>query len=285
MSEQVLQAKENMDNAQLLLKSYPLDQELARRERDYVTEYVRLDKYEESVHKQLSRVKWLDLGDANTSFFHNSLKERRSRNNISFFYDNANVKLTEDKGDFYGDFLNLRFEACVQQEDVADLIKPVTREEMVIALNSIGSSKAPSRDGFSSHFFKTSWSIVGDELVAVVQKKITKSKLLKEPDIIDCTWISPATDEIMINTDVSKSDDGGSFRAILRGNNAEVLSVASSEISPISVLAHELQGVELGLKMFIKIDQLRVHIATDFMVVYNLLTNPDPELPWSVLQI
>ncbi|XP_026417267.1 uncharacterized protein LOC113312744 [Papaver somniferum] len=151
MSDQVRLAKENMDSAQTLLQAHPIDQDLTRRERDYVVEYVKLAKYEESALKQHSKVK-SDLED--------------------------NV---------IDDFSNLRFEAYVKQDDVADLIRPVTREEVILALNSIGSSKAPGPDGFSSHFFKTSLSIVGDDLVAAVQKFFTKSKLLKE---INSTFIT-----------------------------------------------------------------------------------------------
>ncbi|XP_026456778.1 uncharacterized protein LOC113357549 [Papaver somniferum] len=116
---------------------------LVRRERDYVVEYVKLAKYEESSLKQQFRVKWLNMGDSNTPFFHNSLKERRYRNNILFLYNSENVKLSEDKDianecvSYYShlfgsdledigndNFLNLRFGACVKQDDVADLIKP-----------------------------------------------------------------------------------------------------------------------------------------------------------------
>ncbi|XP_026459128.1 uncharacterized protein LOC113359761 [Papaver somniferum] len=161
MSEQVLQDKDKMDSAQLLLQTHPLDFNLSRRERKYVVEYVKIDKYEEFVAKQQSRIKWLDLGDSNTSFFHNSLKVRRSKNNILSLYNSENVKLEEDQdiakeyiayySDLFGSDLNeednstslsrLRIDACIQQDDVEDLIKPVTREEVVVALHYIGSSK------------------------------------------------------------------------------------------------------------------------------------------------
>ncbi|XP_026431629.1 uncharacterized protein LOC113328844 [Papaver somniferum] len=109
--------------------------------------------------------------------------------------------------------------------------------------------------------------------------------LFFQPDTIECTWLAPATDETMTNTDGSMSDDAGSFGAILRDHTAEVISAASGSSPPISVLAHEIQGVELGLKMALKFDKLKIHIASDSMVVYNLLTNPTSEPPWNVLQI
>ncbi|XP_026396164.1 uncharacterized protein LOC113290791 [Papaver somniferum] len=207
MSKQVLQDKERMDSTQLLLQSHPLDHELARRERSYVAEYVKLAKYEESAAKQQSRIKWLDLVDSNTSFFHNSTKERRSRNNILNLYNNENVKLVDDLDiekeciNYYSDLFcsnlpeessntslcNLSFNACIQRDDVGELIKLVTREEIVASLHSIGYSKAPGPDGFSSHFFKSCWPLVGYDLVVVVQNFFHKSKLLKE---VNCTFIT-----------------------------------------------------------------------------------------------
>lgn len=114
-------------------------------------------------------------------FFQNFVKEIRSRNNILSLYTSENVKLVDGKKiaevriDYYSDLfrcadtssnistsaMGLTFNACIQQDEVADLIKPVTREEVIIALNSIGSSTAPGPDGFSIHFFKACWPIVG----------------------------------------------------------------------------------------------------------------------------
>ncbi|XP_050207478.1 uncharacterized protein LOC126656897 [Mercurialis annua] len=38
---------------------------------------------EESFLKQKSRIQWLTLGDSNTNFFHNSIKQKRIKNNVS----------------------------------------------------------------------------------------------------------------------------------------------------------------------------------------------------------
>ncbi|XP_026416759.1 uncharacterized protein LOC113312218 [Papaver somniferum] len=178
-----------------------------KRKRMYVAEYVKLAKYEEAAAKQQSRIKWLNLGDSNTSFFHNSLKERRSRNSIISLYDRDNVKLVEDQeiakecisfhSELFGSDLpedvstqsvfNFNLNACIQQDDVADLIKPVTREEIVAALHSIGSSKAPGPDGFTNHFLKSCWPLVGDDFFAAIQNFFHKLKLLKE---VNSTFIT-----------------------------------------------------------------------------------------------
>ncbi|XP_026459483.1 uncharacterized protein LOC113360158 [Papaver somniferum] len=75
---------------------------------------------------------------------------------------------------------SLKFENLLKDEHKCDLIKPVTRDEVVLALSTIGSSKAPGTDGFSSWFFKSCWSVLGDDFTAPVQNFFKHSKLLKE---------------------------------------------------------------------------------------------------------
>ncbi|XP_026399494.1 uncharacterized protein LOC113295371 [Papaver somniferum] len=192
--------------SQAQLQSDPLNQDLASRERDYVYEYVRLAKFEESAVNQKSRIQWLNLGDTNSSFFHNSLKVRISKNNILALYNNVNEKLEEDQDiakefvDFYinlfgekngvtsvDPFIDINFGACIQQDDVEYLVKQLTREEIVEALDTIGSSKSPGPYGLSGHFFKACWSIVGDDFVSAVKNFFDKSKLLKE---VNSTFIT-----------------------------------------------------------------------------------------------
>ncbi|GKA63144.1 RNA-directed DNA polymerase, eukaryota, reverse transcriptase zinc-binding domain protein [Tanacetum coccineum] len=51
-------------------------------------------------------------------------------------------------------------------------------------LDDIDDNKAPGPDGFSSHFFKASWNIVGDELCKAVKNFFKNGKLLKEVNSI-----------------------------------------------------------------------------------------------------
>ncbi|XP_026451813.1 uncharacterized protein LOC113352177 [Papaver somniferum] len=129
VSAQVLQAKENMDFDQLQLQSFPLDLDLARRETEYVAEYVKLVKYEESAAKQQARlVEDKDIAVECIDYYKN------------LFGNDLVPEVISDSS------TNLHFDGCIQQDDIADLIKHVSREEVVTALNSIGSNKAPGPD-------------------------------------------------------------------------------------------------------------------------------------------
>lgn len=96
------------------------------------------------------------------------------------------------------------------------------------------------------------------------------------PEVIDCTWLAPSQDEVMVNIDGSKSDNSGGFGAVIRDFNADVLSAACGGSPVISVLSQELQGAELGMNLAILKNQLRIHLSTDSMAVYNLFTSPNP---------
>ncbi|XP_026399752.1 uncharacterized protein LOC113295636 [Papaver somniferum] len=220
MSAKVLKAKKEMQNVQKQVRDSPLCPQLARNERVVVQKYVTLVKYEESMLKQKSRVQWLDLGDSNSSFFFNSVKERRSRNNILTLTSSSGEVLDEDEPiareciNFYSELFdehdtktsksdiidNLNFSSLVNPSAAADLIKEVTRDEIFIALSSIGSNKAPGHDGFSSHFFKHCLSIVGDDFVAAIQNFFAKSRMLKEANstfltlVVKCDNPSRVTD-------------------------------------------------------------------------------------------
>jgi hypothetical protein len=49
-----------------------------------------------------------------------------------------------------------------------NLIKEFTREEMKLALDSIGDLKAPGPDGMPTTFYKSYWDIVGEHVLKEV---------------------------------------------------------------------------------------------------------------------
>ncbi|XP_026439716.1 uncharacterized protein LOC113338529 [Papaver somniferum] len=165
-------AKVLMNSIQQHIQHNPLCVESAQQEKSAMKHYAKVAKYEESVAKHKSRVKWIDLGDSNTHFFHNSTKERYSRNNILTLLSRQNVLLQEDTEiaaeciDFYYSmfdnssstfvddqefFDSINFESILSDHDKTDLVRPITRDEVVLALSSIGSRKSPGMgflDGF-----------------------------------------------------------------------------------------------------------------------------------------
>ncbi|XP_026459646.1 uncharacterized protein LOC113360345 [Papaver somniferum] len=180
--EQVMEAKTEMINVQQQVKASPLCPILVRKEKVVVQHYAKVARYEESMKKQRSRVQWLDLDDSNTHFFDNSLKERRSRNNI--------LSLTSREGNVLVDDKEIALECISFLSDLYDekgAVNTKVEDEIVAALSSIGSSKAPGPDGFSSHFFKVCWTIIRDDFVAAIQNVFKSSIILNE---VNSTFIT-----------------------------------------------------------------------------------------------
>jgi hypothetical protein len=63
------------------------------------------------------------------------------------------------------------------------LITPVTKQEVLAALNSMKLYKAPGPDGFQCIFFKQYWHIVGDDIFHLVQSAFQTGYF--DPEISD----------------------------------------------------------------------------------------------------
>ncbi|GKF89094.1 RNA-directed DNA polymerase, eukaryota, reverse transcriptase zinc-binding domain protein, partial [Tanacetum coccineum] len=74
----------------------------------------------------------------------------------------------------------------VKKLPVLEALNLVRNEEIKSALFDIDRNKASGLDGFSSQFFKVSWSVVGDDVCKAVRDFFSNGKLLKEinPTII-----------------------------------------------------------------------------------------------------
>lgn len=61
----------------------------------------------------------------------------------------------------------------VSEQENQELIKPVSKGEVWRALWSLTEDKAPGPDGFPPMFFRHYWSIIQEDMVAIVQDFFT----------------------------------------------------------------------------------------------------------------
>ncbi|OVA12303.1 hypothetical protein BVC80_1571g6 [Macleaya cordata] len=119
-------------------------------EREAVKKYANLRRHEESFLHQKAKVHWLEVGDANTSFFHNSIKERRARNKIYSITSSNGEKLEFDSaiaaecGNYFEKMFvtphsdpyepsiiaNMELSNSISEEDSQMLIRPISRDEI-----------------------------------------------------------------------------------------------------------------------------------------------------------
>lgn len=137
---------------------------------------------EEKVYwSQKSRDQWVDEGDQNSKFFHDSAKSNRNNKRIDKLLDvNGNLQRSKaSKGevavvyftDLYkssnpDDFHQLFqvFQAKVTNSMNEILIQPVSKEEVKEAVFSTKPSSAPGSDGMTGLFYQRYWDVVGSQV-------------------------------------------------------------------------------------------------------------------------
>jgi len=156
--------------------------------RDLRLQLTRAYENEEEFWRIKSRKTWLSSGERNTQYFFASAKTRAAKNRLISLIDDHG---TEHRGDthigvvaeqfftkLFESDLNPQnnhyhvlheFQTRVTPEMNANLIKPVSEEEIKQAVFSIGSTKAPGPDGFTGAFFQQYWEDIKTELIEEVQ--------------------------------------------------------------------------------------------------------------------
>ncbi|RYR39566.1 hypothetical protein Ahy_A09g045127 isoform B [Arachis hypogaea] len=167
--------------------TYGKNKFLDRLEANLHQEMEEILKKEEIFWFQKSRAQWIVEGDRNTKFYHTKTIIRRAKNKISKLRNQQgewieNGTETKDHAvqffkDLYQDEVNiipLNFTAQtspkIDSSFCRNLIKTPTLEETKKAVFSIGSLKAPGRDGFPALFFKRNWEIVENKMMEHVTR-------------------------------------------------------------------------------------------------------------------
>ncbi|GJR59307.1 putative RNA-directed DNA polymerase [Tanacetum coccineum] len=170
LHERVNALRIELDKVKNALDRNPLDTNLRDEEAAYVSAFIDTKLDEERFLKQKSKIELLEVGDANSAFFHKSVKCRNQRSRIDSIRDAADCEVTgslvaECFVNHYQQFLGTNLECDDLDSD---------------AMFSIGDDKAPGPDGFTSTFFKKSWDLVGNDVCRAVREFFNNGQLLKE---------------------------------------------------------------------------------------------------------
>lgn len=162
--------------------------ELFELEREASQRWLFLRLIEESYFKQRSRINWLKEGDLNTTYFFRIVQTRLNHNTIRSFLLPSGVVLTEpldmsshaiqhftnilgprptplmEIGSTPAWFSSLIPYSCSPAESLLMTSIP-TLEEITSVMHKLNSNKSPGPDGLTSGFYKSSWDILGAEVV------------------------------------------------------------------------------------------------------------------------
>lgn len=162
-----------------------------------------LSRGRNSINRRLTT--WIQLRDANTRFFHYSLKVENARNKIFTLPDgetSGQERIKEAIFDFYkglmGTNVGERLHALtkvitwglvIREEEPPNLCQMVTAEKIKKVVWSIGNEKSPGIDGFNSFFFKKTWNIIGRDVIGAIKEFFGSGKLLKQFNLTTLTMI------------------------------------------------------------------------------------------------
>ncbi|OVA01097.1 Ribonuclease H domain [Macleaya cordata] len=97
---------------------------------------------------------------------------------------------------------------------------------------------------------------------------------------IRCSWKGPDEDFVQLNSDGSLNNDSGGFGAILRDRCGDAISAVAGSSRPSSVIHHELQGVEAGLKLASSYGFRKICVGSDSQTVVSYFNITKAKPPW-----
>ncbi|GJZ55471.1 RNA-directed DNA polymerase, eukaryota, reverse transcriptase zinc-binding domain protein [Tanacetum coccineum] len=221
-------------------------------------EYSQVAKDEIKLLHQKAKIRWLEEGDRNTSYFHNILKARKHKSRIESICceDGKRVEGSLVNDQFVQNFQTFRGSSFhvsplsslgdiallkLTETEATDMIKDVSDKEIKEALFDINSSKVVGPDGYTSCFFKKAWNIIGTDICLAVREFVMNGKIFGE---INATLVAlvPKLDtpnkEIKL-THMCFADD---LMVLCNGDTDSLLVVKKTldEFSSVSCLFHNL---------------------------------------------
>ncbi|GJS75176.1 hypothetical protein Tco_0725057 [Tanacetum coccineum] len=160
--------RHELDEVQKALDLNPMDTILRDEEVVYVQAFNEAKLNEERFLKQKAKIKWLEVGDSNSSYFYPSVKNRNQRSCIDAILGSDNVVITEASV------------TDVSEVSANHMKRDVSNEEIKRAMFDIGDDRAPGPDGYTSTFFKKGWNIVGVDICNAIRDFFSNGQILKE---------------------------------------------------------------------------------------------------------
>ncbi|KAF3776428.1 retrotransposable element ORF2 protein [Nymphaea thermarum] len=151
---------------------------------------------EDSLWRQRARVKWMAEEDRNTAYYQAIVKGRRTKNSLCALehegtrinYVNHIRSICEN---FFCDLLGSEEGSgcCLTKkddgprlldEDNATLLLPATLDEVKRVVFSMDGNSASGPDGFPASFYQHHWSVVGHDLLQVINSFLSIGRLVKK---------------------------------------------------------------------------------------------------------
>ncbi|KAJ9542319.1 hypothetical protein OSB04_028825 [Centaurea solstitialis] len=197
LSENVKTMRLKVEELQNLVDANPYDISLQDNLSSVTGKFQEALWLEDSYFRQRAKCKWLQEGDLNTAYFHKAVKERKNRSLITSILDVHGMEASGDSigvafENYFKSILGERdahvipdipedfFSRKLSIEDANFMIRPITKEEVKLAMFDIGDDRAPGSDGYTSKFFKSAWSIIGSDVILAIQDFFYRGRLARQ---------------------------------------------------------------------------------------------------------
>ncbi|XP_013624949.1 PREDICTED: uncharacterized protein LOC106331168 [Brassica oleracea var. oleracea] len=209
ISQRVKDQKFIVDGLQWSLLTLP-DSATAREEHIQRQKLNVLLTAEEKYYRQRSRVRWADVGDRNTVFYHRVVTQHVTVNHIHFLKDEdgrvicTTEELKSHSAQYFQSILGVTDlpNSLAPMEELQDLLpfrcselqqaylsRTVLEPEIKGTIFSMPTNKSPGPDGYSIEFIRASWDVVGPDIINAVSEFFRNGRLLKDLNTTAITLI------------------------------------------------------------------------------------------------
>jgi hypothetical protein len=182
-------ARERLKQAHTSLLTDRMNPLLLMHVKECTEEVIMWCDLEEQMLQQRAKIDWLRLSDGNNKYFHASIKAKQKQCELRALYREDGTLITthddveQEVLNLYGslmgkadsnlmsiDIMAMRAGPHLTSDQRELLVTPIREDEVYSALKSIGDLKAPGLDGYGAKFFKVSWGIVKEDVLAAVME-------------------------------------------------------------------------------------------------------------------
>lgn len=200
ISQRVKDQKLIVDGLQRSLLTSP-DSATAREEHTQRGKLNVLLTAEEKYYRQRSRVRWADVRDRNTVFYHRTVTQHVTRNHIHFLKDendrviSTTNELKTHSAQYFQSILGVTDlpNSLAPMDELHDLLpfrcseiqqaylaRTVLEPEIKGTIFSMPINESPGPDGYSIEFIRASWDTVGPDIINAVSEFFRNGRLLKD---------------------------------------------------------------------------------------------------------
>ncbi|PON35423.1 hypothetical protein PanWU01x14_336590 [Parasponia andersonii] len=177
------------------LQANSFSEEIFREEADTLAALDNVLTLKDSFMRNKCRIKWLKEEDLNTSFYHATLKRRKANKTLSSLVINDEIVTDPIRiaahainycASLFSELLHYSSNLSIIREHVPCLVTSLENiiflhllleQEIRNTIFDMDLSSMPGSDGCTRKFFRSYWSIVGDDFVSAVQEFFCTGKM------------------------------------------------------------------------------------------------------------